>query len=276
MFERMNPQTTAPELQKPMFALTKHISEHIDPTLFELVKLRASMINGCGHCVDIHSNDALGAGETTARLMSTSFRILGERPDLQATLRAESDKIPAFIEEALRLEPPIKGEFRLSKVAVTVGDEELAPGTSVFVLNGAANRDPRQFEDPLDFLLRCFELTSDLLVIDTHLASEDFVSHGCSDRLTTRAWRGATYLGREAVEDMQGLPPAEIEALNWAAWGHSVTFWLTERSLLDALSGVGFSLVSKVFMRPPYKCECSWECRSIFVARKRWPVAIPR
>jgi len=68
MFERMNPHTTAPELQKPMFALTKHISEHIDPALFELVKLRASIINGCGHCVDIHSTDALEAGETTARL----------------------------------------------------------------------------------------------------------------------------------------------------------------------------------------------------------------
>ena len=46
MFERMNPHTTAPELQKPMFALTKHISQNIDPALFELVKLRASMING--------------------------------------------------------------------------------------------------------------------------------------------------------------------------------------------------------------------------------------
>jgi AhpD family alkylhydroperoxidase len=68
MFERMNPHETAPELQKPMFALTKHISQNIDPALFELVKLRASMINGCGHCIDIHSSDALEAGETTARL----------------------------------------------------------------------------------------------------------------------------------------------------------------------------------------------------------------
>jgi AhpD family alkylhydroperoxidase len=68
MYERINPHKVAPELQKPMFALTKHISEQIDPVLFELVKLRASMINGCGHCVDIHSNDALKAGETTSRL----------------------------------------------------------------------------------------------------------------------------------------------------------------------------------------------------------------
>ena len=72
MFQRMNPHQAAPELQKPMFALTKHIGENIDPTLFELVKLYASMINGCGHCVDIHSSDALKAGESTARLFGLS------------------------------------------------------------------------------------------------------------------------------------------------------------------------------------------------------------
>jgi AhpD family alkylhydroperoxidase len=72
MFERLNPHTTAPELQQPMFALTKHISQNIDPVLFELVKLRASMINGCGHCVDIHSSDALEAGESVARLFGLS------------------------------------------------------------------------------------------------------------------------------------------------------------------------------------------------------------
>ena len=72
MFERLNPHTAAPDLQKPMFALTKHISQNIDAVLFELVKLRASMLNGCGHCIDIHSSDALAAGETTARLFGLS------------------------------------------------------------------------------------------------------------------------------------------------------------------------------------------------------------
>ena len=90
----------------------------------------------------IAANLFSAGGETTARLMSTSFRILGDRPDLQPALRAEPDQIPAFMEEALRLEPPIKGEFRLSKVPVTVGELDLPPGTSVFVMNGAANRDP--------------------------------------------------------------------------------------------------------------------------------------
>jgi AhpD family alkylhydroperoxidase len=72
VFQRMNPHQAAPELQKPMYALSKHIGENIDPVLFELVKLYASMLNGCGHCIDIHSTDALKAGETTARLFGLS------------------------------------------------------------------------------------------------------------------------------------------------------------------------------------------------------------
>jgi cytochrome P450 len=101
----------------------------------------------------IAANLFSAGGETTARLMSTSFRILGDRPDLQQVLRDEPDKIPAFIEEALRLESPIKGEFRLSRVPVTVGGIDLPAGTTAWVMNGAANRDPRQFDDPHEFRL---------------------------------------------------------------------------------------------------------------------------
>jgi cytochrome P450 len=101
----------------------------------------------------IAANLFSAGGETTARLMSTSFRILGDRPDLQQRLRDEPAVIPAFIEEALRLEPPIKGEFRLSRVPVTVGGVDLPAGTNVWVMNAAANRDPRQFEDPNEFRL---------------------------------------------------------------------------------------------------------------------------
>ena len=101
----------------------------------------------------IAANLFSAGGETTARLMSTSFRVLGDRPDLQQQLRDDPGKIPAFIEEALRLEPPIKGEFRLSRVPVTVGGIDLPAGTTVWVMNSAANRDPRQFEHPTEFRL---------------------------------------------------------------------------------------------------------------------------
>ena len=59
-----------------------------------------------------------------------------------------SGRIPNFIEEALRIESPVKADFRLSRVPSTVGSVDVPAGTTVMVLNGAANRDPRRFESP--------------------------------------------------------------------------------------------------------------------------------
>ena len=44
----------------------------IDPRLLELIKLRASQINGCAYCIDMHSKDARAAGETEQRLYGLS------------------------------------------------------------------------------------------------------------------------------------------------------------------------------------------------------------
>lgn len=86
--------------------------------------------------------------ETTARLLATALRFLAEHPGLQDELRERRDRIPDFLEEALRLESPVKADFRLARRATTVGGVEIAAGTPVMLLNGAANRDPRRFEDP--------------------------------------------------------------------------------------------------------------------------------
>src|SRR6185436_3332445 len=104
-----------------------------------------------GDAMRIASNLFAAGGETTARLLSASFQYLGERPDLQQELRDDHDKIRNFVEEMLRVESPIKGDFRLSRVPTTVGGVDLPAGTTVMVLNGAANRDPRQFDSPLEF-----------------------------------------------------------------------------------------------------------------------------
>jgi AhpD family alkylhydroperoxidase len=49
-------------------ALEQACSAAMDPVLFELVKLRASQINGCAYCIDMHWKDARAAGETEERL----------------------------------------------------------------------------------------------------------------------------------------------------------------------------------------------------------------
>ena len=103
--------------------------------------------------VRVAANLFAAGQETTVRLLANAFQLLGERPDLQELLRAERDRIPNFVEEMLRFESPIKGDFRLSRVATTVGGVDIPAGTTVMVLNGAANRDPRRFESPAEFLI---------------------------------------------------------------------------------------------------------------------------
>jgi cytochrome P450 len=95
-----------------------------------------------------------GAGQdTTARLLSASLRILGERPDLQKELRDHPERIPDFIEESLRISSPVKCNFRLARVATTLAGVGIPAGTTVVIFVGAANRDPRRFERPAEFLL---------------------------------------------------------------------------------------------------------------------------
>ncbi|MCV7261092.1 cytochrome P450 [Mycobacterium shimoidei] len=89
--------------------------------------------------------------ETTVRLLGAALQVIGERPDIQQQLRDDRSLIPNFIEEALRIESPVKGDFRLSRVPTAVGGVEIPAGTTVMVVNGAANRDPRRFEDPDTF-----------------------------------------------------------------------------------------------------------------------------
>ena len=88
--------------------------------------------------------------ETTARLLASALKHLAEHPELQDELRAERDRIPDFLEEVLRVESPVKADFRLARRSTSIAGVEVAAGTPVMLLNGAANRDPRRFECPAD------------------------------------------------------------------------------------------------------------------------------
>jgi cytochrome P450 len=86
--------------------------------------------------------------ETTVRLLSTSLKLIAEDAVLQRQIRETPALVGNFVEECLRMESPVKGDFRLSKVRTTVGGAEIPAGSTVMVVNGAANRDPRRFDDP--------------------------------------------------------------------------------------------------------------------------------
>jgi len=118
---------------------TAKLPDGSTPTLEEIIGL-AGFLFGAGQ-------------DTTARLLSASMRILGERVDLQELLRRERHRIPDLIEEVLRIDPPVKCNFRLARVPTTLGGVDIQPGTTVAIFIGAANRDPRRFERPTEILL---------------------------------------------------------------------------------------------------------------------------
>ncbi|KUI01686.1 cytochrome P450 [Mycobacterium sp. IS-3022] len=89
--------------------------------------------------------------ETVTKLLSAAVQTLGDRPEYQQILRDSPERIPAFIEEALRMHSPTKVDFRLVRKTTTLGGVNLPAGTIVMLCLGAANRDPRKFDDPHDF-----------------------------------------------------------------------------------------------------------------------------
>ncbi|MGW0768470.1 carboxymuconolactone decarboxylase family protein [Streptomyces sp. NPDC002676] len=59
----------APEVYKAMARLSEAAEQGLDPSLVELVRLRASAINKCAFCLDMHTKDALAAGESVQRIV---------------------------------------------------------------------------------------------------------------------------------------------------------------------------------------------------------------
>lgn len=69
MTPRLNAYETAPAAMKAMLALEAHVQQSgLEKSLIELVKTRASQINGCAYCIHMHTKDARAAGESEARL----------------------------------------------------------------------------------------------------------------------------------------------------------------------------------------------------------------
>jgi len=89
--------------------------------------------------------------ETSARMLAQAVRFLAEDPPLQDLLREHQELIPNFIEETLRIEPPTKTDCRLARRTSTIGGVDIPAGSTVALLLGAANRDPRHFPSPDEF-----------------------------------------------------------------------------------------------------------------------------
>ncbi|MDG1958113.1 MAG: cytochrome P450 [Candidatus Binatia bacterium] len=148
-------------LAEDTLAMAVYLSEHLPattspsaandqaPTLMELLA-------GGVASEAIDPTEAIGiaivmfgaGGESTSALLGSAIRLLAEDPELADELRCEPTRIPAFIEEVLRLEPPFKFHYRSVRRACELGGFALEAGDRLMLLWAAANRDPAVYDEP--------------------------------------------------------------------------------------------------------------------------------
>ncbi|AHE35590.1 carboxymuconolactone decarboxylase family protein [Burkholderia pseudomallei] len=112
MQTRLDYRKANPHALNAMLALEERIAQSgLEPTLIELVRLRASQINGCAYCVDMHTRDARKHGETERRLATVvvwreaPFFTDRERAALEwteAVTLVAHDHVPDAVWEAMR------------------------------------------------------------------------------------------------------------------------------------------------------------------------------
>lgn len=143
------------------FELSSYVMEHFDkatenPQPGLISDLAARYASG-----ELAQTAALGmmltlfsaAGESTASLLGSAAWILADRPEIQKQVRGNPELLGAFIEEALRFEPPFRGHYRHVWRDTTLGGVEVPASAHLLLLWGAANRDPEHFEAPNEFRL---------------------------------------------------------------------------------------------------------------------------
>src|SRR3954467_6079653 len=67
--KRLDWMKSAPQVAHALLGLQKAVNDSgLEPALLELVKMRASQLNGCAYCIDMHTKDARAIGETEQRI----------------------------------------------------------------------------------------------------------------------------------------------------------------------------------------------------------------
>ncbi|PSJ64832.1 carboxymuconolactone decarboxylase family protein [Kumtagia ephedrae] len=135
MKTRMNYYAKAPELMKAMVGLETAVKESgFDHMLLHLVKLRASQINGCAYCVDMHVKEARRDGETEQRLhLISAWR--------ESPLYSERERAALEWTEALTLLPQSRADDAFYEpLKQHFSDEEIVQLTMLIVAINGWNR----------------------------------------------------------------------------------------------------------------------------------------
>lgn len=145
MESRFNLAKADPEAYKAMLGLEKYLAESgLDKRLYELVKTRASQINGCAYCINMHVRDAMKLGETAQRL----FLLDAWR---ETDLFTAKERAVLALTEAMTLiaDSPVPDEVYDAAAAQLTAKEMAAVIMAVVAINGW-NRIAITSRTPLD------------------------------------------------------------------------------------------------------------------------------
>ena len=130
MKARLDPQKASPEAYRAILGMEMFVRKSgLEPSLLELVKMRASQINGCAYCLDMHSKDARAAGETEQRLYTlnawreTPFFTDRERAALEwteAVTLVSEDHVPDAVYDEVRKYFSEEELVKLTMAVVTI------------------------------------------------------------------------------------------------------------------------------------------------------------
>jgi cytochrome P450 len=154
-------------------------------------------------------NFFLGALDTTLKWLGNMVVFLDRRRDVLEEVRREPARLPAVMEEVMRLETVAQSLMRLVRQDAELFGQQLKAGDPVLVLLGAANRDPAVFEDPHGFRL---DRTAEV-----HLGF-GYGFHHCLGAATARQ-ETRSFLN-VLLGMLPGLAVAEVDyGHSWAVWG---------------------------------------------------------
>ncbi|WP_224370296.1 cytochrome P450 [Hyalangium versicolor] len=85
--------------------------------------------------------------ETTVVLLGSAMRLLRERPEVFSWLRADTGRVPRFVEEVLRYEPPVQGPLRVATQEVELAGVRIPAGALVMPVVASALRDEQHVTD---------------------------------------------------------------------------------------------------------------------------------
>ena len=94
---------------------------------------------------------AFAGGETTSNLIANGLRALLMHPQQLEAARENPKLLSGAVEEALRFDGPSKMSVRIAAEDLRLDGQDIRAGDRIFLVTAAANRDPRQFDDPDTF-----------------------------------------------------------------------------------------------------------------------------